>query len=294
MINKKTLLKELENESISIIRDSIAFSNNPVLLYSIGKDSNVLLHLLRKSFYPLGVKVPLLHIDTGWKFKEMIDFRNQIVKKLKLNLIIHKNSDAKKYHPLNSKNYTHVAKTVALRNALDKGKFDIIFCGARRDEEASRSKERIVSIREHDHGWNPREQRPEIWRIFNFKKKNDQSFRVFPLSNWTEIDIWEYIKNEGIKIPSLYFSKKRPTANLNNNIIMIDDERLKFKKKIFREIRFRTLGCYPLTAAIESKASNLSKIINELRLEKRSERSGRLIDNDSENSMEIKKRNGYF
>jgi len=293
---KKKLLNELESESISIIRDSLAKSENPVFLYSIGKDSNVLLHLLRKSFFPLDVSVPLLHIDTGWKFKEMIKFKEKIVKKNKLNLITYTNHGAKNLNPQNDKNYTHYAKTVALRHSLDKKKFDVIFCGARRDEEVSRSKERIISIREHNHSWNPKEQRPEIWRLFNYRKKDEQSFRVFPLSNWTELDIWEYIKNENIEIPNLYFAKKRPVTLLKGQIIMIDDKRLNVKKNkiFFKSVRFRTLGCYPLTAATESMANNISLIINELKKEKNSERVGRLIDNDSFNSMETKKKEGYF
>ncbi|MDC0426654.1 sulfate adenylyltransferase subunit 2 [Pelagibacteraceae bacterium] len=293
---KKRLLGELEAESISVIRDSLAMAENPVLLYSIGKDSNVLLHLLRKSFFPLNVSIPLLHIDTGWKFKEMIKFKQKVIKKYKLNLTTYTNQDAKNLSPQKDKNYTHYAKTVALRQALDKKNFDIIFGGARRDEEVSRSKERIISIREHNHSWNPKEQRPEIWRLFNYKKKNDQSFRVFPLSNWTELDIWEYIKNEQIEIPNLYFAQKRPVTILKDQIIMIDDERLNIEKKkiLYENIRFRTLGCYPLTAATKSKANNIDLIIKELKKEKNSERVGRLIDNDSFNSMETKKKEGYF
>jgi sulfate adenylyltransferase subunit 2 len=293
----KKLLQNLESEAISIIRDSYSKSSNPVMMYSIGKDSSVLLHLARKAFFPSIVPFPLLHIDTKWKFKEMIKFRTYIKNKFKLNLITYTNQKGIKLNPQKDKNYTDVMKTKALKDALDKYQFDVIYGGARRDEEASRSKERIVSVRDKGHTWNPKNQKPELWNLFNYEKDEDQTLRVFPISNWTEFDIWNYIKQENIEIVDLYFAKKRKCIKKNNAYFMIDDNRYKLQKgeKIITEtIRFRTLGCYPLTAGIKSSASNLSQVINETLKEKNSERSGRLIDLDKPNSMELKKREGYF
>jgi len=296
-MKKNSLLQKLEFEAISIIRDSYSKSLNPVMMYSIGKDSSVLFHLTRKAFYPSNVPFPLLHIDTKWKFRQMIYFRSYIQKKFKLNLIIYTNESGKKLNPQKDKNYTDVMKTQALKNALDKYGFDIIYGGARRDEEASRSKERIVSVREKGHLWNPKNQKPELWNLFNYEKNEDQTLRVFPLSNWTEFDIWNYIREEKIEIVDLYFAKKRKCIQKGDTYFMIDDDRYKLGKgeKIITEsIRFRTLGCYPLTAGIKSYATNLSSIINETLKEKNSERAGRLIDLDKPNSMELKKREGYF
>ena len=293
----KKLLQNLESEAISIIRDSYSKSSNPVMMYSIGKDSSVLLHLARKAFFPSIVPFPLLHIDTKWKFKEMIKFRTYVKNKFKLNLITYTNQKGIKLNPQKDKNYTDVMKTKALKDALDKYQFDVIYGGARRDEEASRSKERIVSVRDKGHIWNPKNQKPELWNLFNYEKDEDQTLRVFPISNWTEFDIWNYIKRENIEIVDLYFAKKRKCIKKNNAYFMIDDNRYKLQKgeKIITEtIRFRTLGCYPLTAGIKSSATNLSQVINETLKEKNSERSGRLIDLDKPNSMELKKREGYF
>ena len=293
----KKLLQNLESEAISIIRDSYSKSSNPVMMYSIGKDSSVLLHLARKAFFPSIVPFPLLHIDTKWKFKEMIKFRTYVKNKFKLNLITYTNQKGIKLNPQKDKNYTDVMKTKALKDALDKYQFDVIYGGARRDEESSRSKERIVSVRDKGHIWNPKNQKPELWNLFNYEKNEDQTLRVFPISNWTEFDIWNYIKQENIEIVDLYFAKKRKCIKKNNAYFMIDDNRYKLQKgeKIITEtIRFRTLGCYPLTAGIKSSASNLSQVINETLKEKNSERSGRLIDLDKPNSMELKKREGYF
>jgi sulfate adenylyltransferase subunit 2 len=292
-----THLKQLEAESIHIIREVAAEFDNPVMMYSIGKDSSVLLHLARKAFFPSIVPFPLLHIDTKWKFKEMIKFRTYVKNKFKLNLITYTNQKGIKLNPQKDKNYTDVMKTKALKDALDKYQFDVIYGGARRDEEASRSKERIVSVRDKGHIWNPKNQKPELWNLFNYEKDEDQTLRVFPISNWTEFDIWNYIKQENIEIVDLYFAKKRKCIKKNNAYFMIDDNRYKLQKgeKIITEtIRFRTLGCYPLTAGIKSSASNLSQVINETLKEKNSERSGRLIDLDKPNSMELKKREGYF
>jgi sulfate adenylyltransferase subunit 2 len=296
-MKKNSLIKKLESEAISIIRDSFSKSLNPVMMYSIGKDSSVLLHLIRKAFYPSSVPFPLLHIDTKWKFKEMIKFRDYIKNKFKLNIIEYTNESGTKLDPQNDKNYTDVMKTQALKDALDKYQFDIIYGGARRDEEASRSKERIVSIRDKGHLWNPKNQKPEIWNLYNYEIDKGQTLRVFPLSNWTELDIWNYIKQEKIEIVSLYFAKKRKCIKKNNVYFAIDDDRYKLAKdeKITAEfIRFRTLGCYPLTSGLKSKANTLSLVINEILKEKNSERSGRLIDLDKLNSMELKKREGYF
>ena len=294
-----SLLKSLEAEAISIIRDSYSKSSNAVLMYSIGKDSSVLLHLAKKAFYPSPLPFPLLHINTTWKFREMINFKDKISQKLKVKIITYVNKDGlkKKLNPINSPSYTDIMKTESLKKAIDQYKFDFIFGGARRDEDQSRSKERIVSLREKNHIWNPKNQRPEIWNLFNFEKFKDQTFRIFPISNWTEEDVWNYILRENIDIVDLYFSKKRPTVIRNKSIFMVDDDRfplLKNEKVIERKIRFRTLGCYPLTAAIESEAKNIKEIILENKNIQFSERSGRLIDLDKINSMELKKKDGYF
>jgi sulfate adenylyltransferase subunit 2 len=296
-MKKNSLLKKLEFEAISIIRDSFSKSLNPVMMYSIGKDSSVLLHLIRKAFYPSNVPFPLLHIDTKWKFKEMIKFRDYIKNKFKLNIITYTNKNGRELNPQTDKNYTDVMKTQALKDALDKYQFDVIYGGARRDEEVSRSKERIVSIRDRGHLWNPKNQKPEIWNLYNYEIDKDQTLRVFPLSNWTEVDVWNYIKQEKIEIVSLYYAKIRKCVKKKDNYFAIDDDRYKLTKNekiIYESIRFRTLGCYPLSAGIKSRANTLSLVIDEILKEKKSERSGRLIDLDKFNSMELKKREGYF
>jgi len=296
-MKKNSLIKKLEFESISIIRDSFSKSLNPVMMYSIGKDSSVLLHLIRKAFYPSNVPFPLLHIDTKWKFKEMIKFREYIKNKFKLNIIAYTNKNGKELNPQTDKNYTDVMKTKALKDVLDKYQFDIIYGGARRDEEISRSKERIVSIRDRGHIWNPKNQKPEIWNLYNYEIDKDQTLRVFPLSNWTEVDVWNYIQQEKIEIVSLYYAKIRKCVKKEDNYFAIDDDRYKLTKNekiIYESIRFRTLGCYPLSAGIKSRANTLSLVIDEILKEKKSERSGRLIDLDKFNSMELKKREGYF
>jgi sulfate adenylyltransferase subunit 2 len=296
-MKKNSLLKKLEFEAISIIRDSFSKSLNPVMMYSIGKDSSVLLHLIRKAFYPSNVPFPLLHIDTKWKFKEMIKFREYIKNKFKLNIIAYTNKNGKELNPQTDKNYTDVMKTQALKDVLDKYQFDIIYGGARRDEEISRSKERIVYIRDRGHILNPKNQKPEIWNLYNYEIDKDQTLRVFPLSNWTEVDVWNYIKQEKIEIVSLYYAKIRKCVKKKDNYFAIDDDRYKLTKNekiIYESIRFRTLGCYPLSAGIKSRANTLSLVIDEILKEKKSERSGRLIDLDKFNSMELKKREGYF
>lgn len=299
-MKKNHLLKDLESEAISIIRDGFSKSLNPVLMYSIGKDSSVLLHLAIKAFYPSPIPFPLLHIDTKWKFKEMYAFKEKIKKKLNIKLITHTNLDGlkKKIDPANNSSvHTDVMKTEALKQAIDKYKFDFIFGGARRDEEQSRSKERIVSVREKTHTWDPKNQRPELWSLFNFNKNQDQSFRIFPISNWTEKDVWDYILQENIDIVNLYFAKSRPTIIRNGSIFLVDDDRFLVQKKekiVNRKVRFRTLGCYPLTAGTESTAANIREIIEENKKIHFSERAGRLIDLDKINSMEVKKRDGYF
>ena len=297
MSSQNKLLDHLEEEAISILRDSYSSSSNPVMMYSIGKDSSVLLHLAKKAFYPSKIPFPLLHIDTKWKFHEMIKFREKVKKKFNIKIITYTNSKGLKLNPQKDKNYTDVMKTKALKDALDKYNFDIVYGGARRDEEASRSKERVVSVRDPGHLWNPKNQRPELWNLFNYRINNDQTLRVFPISNWTEFDIWNYIKREKIEIVSLYFSKKRKCIKKGNSYFLIDDKRFKLSKSekvIYENIRFRTLGCYPLTAGIKSNAKNINEVIQETLKEKNSERSGRLIDLDKPNSMELKKREGYF
>jgi sulfate adenylyltransferase subunit 2 len=296
-----THLKQLEMESIHIIREVAAEFSNPVMLYSIGKDSAVMLHLALKAFYPGKPPFPLLHVDTTWKFKEMIHFRDQMAKKLEMKLIVHKNQEGinQGINPFihGSEKHTDIMKTQALKQALDKYGFDAAFGGARRDEEKSRAKERVFSFRDKFHRWDPKNQRPELWSVYNSKIEKGESIRVFPLSNWTELDIWQYIYSEGIEIVPLYLASRRPVVNRGGSLIMVDDYRMPLQKEEvpkMKMIRFRTLGCYPLTGAIESSAQTLPEIIQEMLLTKTSERQGRLIDHDSASSMEQKKREGYF
>jgi sulfate adenylyltransferase subunit 2 len=295
------ILKNLENESIEILRETAASFKNPVMMYSIGKDSSVLLHLARKAFYPSNIPFKLLHVDTTWKFKEMIGFRDEVVKKLGLNLIVHTNHEgvAAGINPFTSgiSEYTRVMKTVALREALDKYGFDAAIGGSRRDEEKSRAKERIFSVREAGHRWDPRAQRPELWRTYNTKLAPGQTMRVFPLSDWTEADIWNYILQENIYVNPLYFAKNRPMVRRGDQLIMVDDDRypLQDGEKPFEAmVRFRTLGCYPLTAAVESTATTIREVVEEVLNVNLSERATRLIDGDNEDSMEKKKTEGYF
>jgi sulfate adenylyltransferase subunit 2 len=294
-------LERLEAESIHIMREVAAEFANPVMLYSIGKDSSVMLHLAMKAFYPAKPPFPLLHVDTTWKFKEMIAFREATVKRLGLNLIVHINEDGVKrgINPFDSGSsvHTQVMKTDGLKQALDKYGFDAAFGGARRDEEKSRAKERIFSFRSENHSWDPKNQRPELWKLYNSRIRKGESIRVFPLSNWTELDIWQYIMAENIPIVPLYFAKKRPVVARDGALIMVDDERMKLKPgetPEMRLVRFRTLGCYPLTGAIESSAATLEAIVSEMLTATTSERQGRVIDHDEGASMEKKKREGYF
>ena len=298
---KLSHIEKLESESIHIIREVVAEFENPVMLYSIGKDSSVMLHLAQKAFAPNKIPFKLMHIDTTWKFKEMIFFREETAKNNNLDLLVHINEEGvrDKISPIThgSKIHTDIMKTQALKQALDKYRFDAAFGGARRDEEKSRSKERIFSFRDKSHRWDPKNQKPELWNLFNTKINKDESVRVFPLSNWTEIDVWQYIFQEKIPIVPLYFAKIRPIIKRNNMLIMVDDDRLELKQneKIEQiQVRFRTLGCYPLTAAVESSASSVEEILIELLETKHSERQGRLIDNDQIGSMERKKQEGYF
>ena len=298
---KLSHIDKLESESIHIIREVASEFDNPVMLYSIGKDSSVMLHLAQKAFYPSKIPFKLMHIDTTWKFKEMINFRDETAKKYNIDLLVHINQEgvANNINPISSgsKIHTDVMKTQSLIQALDKYKFDAAFGGARRDEEKSRAKERIFSFRDKKHRWDPKNQKPELWNLFNTNIDEGESVRVFPLSNWTEIDIWQYIYQENIQLVPLYFSKIRPIIRRNNMMIMVDDDRLKIKEneKIEQiKVRFRTLGCYPLTAAVESDATTVEEIIIELLESKYSERQGRLIDNDQIGSMEKKKQEGYF
>ncbi len=297
----QTHLEALEAESIYILREVVAECEKPVMLYSIGKDSSVMLHLAIKAFAPAKLPFPLLHVDTRWKFREMIEFRDQRMAELGLDLIVHTNQEGMKegINPIThgSALYTEVMKTNALKQALDKYGFDAAFGGGRRDEEKSRSKERIFSFRNAQHRWDPKNQRPELWNLFNTRTRNGESMRVFPLSNWTELDIWQYIYKEDIPIVPLYFSKPRPVVERDGILIMCDDERLPLRegeKPEMRNVRFRTLGCYPLTGAIESTATTLPEIIGETLLAKHSERQGRAIDLDETASMEKKKLEGYF
>ncbi len=294
-------LEKLESESIYILREVAASFENPVMMYSIGKDSAVMLHLALKAFAPGAIPFKLLHIDTTWKFKEMIDFRDQVARDLSLKLLVHINEDGlkRKIGPQShgSKIHTNIMKTEALKQALNIHKFDAALGGARRDEEKSRSKERIFSFRSSSHSWDAKNQRPELWLHFNTQLNKNETVRVFPLSNWTELDVWHYIKQKRIPIVPLYFAKVRPVVRKNNQLIMVDDNRLEIKtnEKVENiKVRFRTLGCYPLTAAIESNANSVEKIITELNRSKKSEREGRLIDYDQIGAMEKKKQEGYF
>jgi sulfate adenylyltransferase subunit 2 len=294
-------LKRLEAESIHIIREVAAEFRNPVMLYSIGKDSSVMLHLAMKAFYPSKPPFPLLHVDTTWKFREMIQFRDETAKRLGLNLLVHINEEGLKrgINPFDSGSslHTQVMKTESLKQALDKYGFDAAFGGARRDEEKSRAKERVFSFRTATHAWDPKNQRPELWRAYNTRINKGESIRVFPLSNWTELDVWQYVMKERIPIVPLYFAKRRPIVERDGTLIMVDDDRMKLgatEKPEMRQVRFRTLGCYPLTGAIESNADTLEGIVTEMFTARTSERQGRLIDTDEKASMEKKKREGYF
>ena len=298
---KLTHLKQLEAESIHIIREVAAEFENPVMLYSIGKDSAVMLHLTMKAFYPAPPPFRMMHIDTTWKFKEMIAFRDKMVKELGLDLIVHTNQEGVEQgigpFTHGSKKHTDVMKTDGLKQGLDKYQFDAAFGGARREEEKSRAKERVYSFRDKNHRWDPKNQRPELWNIYNGKIDKGESIRVFPLSNWTELDIWQYIHLEQIPIVPLYFAKERPVVERDGMLIMVDDDRMpigEHEKVEMKKVRFRTLGCYPLTGAVESEATTLPEIIQEMLLTTTSERQGRLIDHDQSGSMEQKKREGYF
>ena len=296
-----THLQQLEAESIKIMREVAAEFENPVMLYSIGKDSSVLLHLARKAFYPAKIPFPLLHVDTNWKFREMIEFRDRLAKEYGFDLLVHKNPEgmAMGISPFEhgSGKHTDIMKTQGLKQALDKYGFDAAFGGARRDEEKSRAKERVYSFRDKHHRWDPKNQRPELWNTYNSKVNPGESIRVFPLSNWTELDIWQYIYQENIEMVPLYLAKERPVVERDGTLIMVDDERMPLAEgevPQMKSVRFRTLGCYPLTGAVESTASNLTEIIEEMLLSTSSEREGRVIDHDSAGSMEKKKREGYF
>lgn len=299
--HRLTHLQQLEAESIHIIREVAAEFDNPVMLYSIGKDSSVMLHLARKAFAPGKPPFPLMHIDTTWKFREMIAFRNRMAEEAGMELLVHTNQEGKaaNINPFDhgSSKYTDIMKTQALKQALDKHKFDAAFGGARRDEEKSRAKERVYSFRDKFHRWDPKSQRPELWNLYNGRVNKGESIRVFPLSNWTELDIWQYIYLENIEIVPLYFSDVRPVVERDGMLIMVDDERLPMHEgevPMQKSVRFRTLGCYPLTGAVESAAATLPDIIQEMLVARNSERSGRAIDHDESGSMEKKKREGYF
>ncbi|MEN5275620.1 sulfate adenylyltransferase subunit CysD [Brucella sp. TWI432] len=296
-----THLQRLEAEAIHIFREVAATFENPVMLYSVGKDSSVMLHLAMKAFYPAPPPFPFLHVDTTWKFREMIEFRDAQAREKGFELLVHINEDGVRdgVGPFThgSNVHTHIMKTVGLRQALDKYKFDAAFGGARRDEEKSRAKERIFSFRNMQHGWDPKNQRPEMWKIYNTRIAKGESIRVFPLSNWTELDIWQYILQENIPIVPLYFAAKRPVVERDGMLIKLDDDRMTLRPGETVEerlVRFRTLGCYPLTGAIESRATNLSDIVEEMLIARTSERQGRAIDRDEAGSMEKKKREGYF
>jgi sulfate adenylyltransferase subunit 2 len=294
-------LRRLEAEAIFILREVVANFENPVMLYSIGKDSSVMLHLAMKAFHPARPPFPLLHVDTTWKFREMIAFRDETVRRLGLDLRVHTNAEGRAagINPFDhgSSNYTQIMKTEALKQALDAGGYDAAFGGARRDEEKSRAKERVFSFRSANHGWDPKNQRPELWSLYNTRIAKGETIRVFPLSNWTELDIWEYILAEEVPIVPLYLSAERPVVERNGQLIMADDERLRLapgEAPELRRVRFRTLGCYPLTAAVESDAETVADIVREMFHVTTSERQGRLIDHDESGSMEKKKREGYF
>ena len=296
-----THLKQLEAESIHIIREVAAEFERPVLLYSIGKDSSVLLHLARKAFYPGRLPFPLLHVDTTWKFRDMIAFRDRIARELELDLIVYTNEEGRAANvtpfTYGSRKYTDIMKTQALKDALDKYGFDACFGGARRDEEKSRAKERVYSVRDRNHRWDPKSQRPELWNLYNGRINPREEVRVFPLSNWTELDVWQYVYLENIEIVPLYLAAKRPVVERDGTLIMVDDDRMELKpgeEPAMRSVRFRTLGCYPLSGAIESEAASLPEIIQEMLIATHSERQGRLIDYDASGSMEQKKREGYF
>ncbi|WEM44038.1 sulfate adenylyltransferase subunit CysD [Photobacterium sp. DA100] len=298
---RMTHLKQLEAESIHIIREVAAEFDNPVMLYSVGKDSAVMLHLTMKAFFPAKPPFPLMHVDTTWKFREMIEFRDRMAKKYGMELLVHTNEEgrAANINPFDhgSAKYTDVMKTQALKQALNKYQFDAAFGGARRDEEKSRAKERVYSFRDKNHRWDPKSQRPELWNIFNGKVNKGESIRVFPLSNWTELDIWQYIYLENIEIVPLYLADERPVVERDGTLIMVDDERMPLREgeqPEMKKVRFRTLGCYPLTGAVESEATTLPEVIQEMLLTKTSERQGRVIDHDSAGSMEKKKMEGYF
>jgi sulfate adenylyltransferase subunit 2 len=295
------ILKALENESIEILRETAASFRKPVLMYSIGKDSSVLLHLAKKAFYPAPIPFQLLHIDTTWKFKEMISFRDKVVAQNSLSLIVNTNKEGVEsgVNPFTTgiSEYTRIMKTVALRQALDLHQIDAAIGGSRRDEEKSRAKERIFSVREEGHAWNPRNQRPEMWRTYNTRLAPGQTMRVFPISDWTELDVWRYIEQEKIEVNPLYFAKKRPVVKRGDQLIMVDDDRYQLnpgEKPEMVEVRFRTLGCYPLTAAVQSQATTIQEIVEEVFSVKLSERATRLIDGANEDSMEKKKSEGYF
>jgi len=299
MTKKLTHLQQLEAESIHIMREVAAEFDNPVMLYSVGKDSAVMLHLAMKAFAPGKPPFPLLHVDTTWKFKEMIAFRDQRVKDLGLELLVHSNQEGidADINPFDHARYTDIMKTDGLKQALDKYGFDAAFGGARRDEEKSRAKERVYSFRDKNHRWDPKQQRPELWNIYNSKVNKGESIRVFPLSNWTELDIWQYIHLEGIPIVPLYYAAERPVVERNGLKIMVDDDRMRLEEgevPTMERVRFRTLGCYPLTGAVESNAATLPEIIQEMLLTTTSERQGRAIDHDESGSMEKKKQEGYF
>ncbi len=296
-----THLKQLESESIHIIREVVSQFERPVMLYSIGKDSSVLLHLARKAFHPGKIPFPLLHIDTTWKFSEMIAFRDRQAEEMGFDLVVHSNPDgiADGINPFDhgSKNYTDIMKTQALKQSLSAGGYDAAFGGARRDEEKSRAKERVFSFRDKNHRWDPKNQRPELWNLYNGRVNKGESIRVFPISNWTELDVWQYIHLEEIPIVPLYYSAPRPMVERDGVLIMVDDDRFRFEEgeePELRSVRFRTLGCYPLSGAVESTADTLPEIIQEMLLATRSEREGRVIDYDQSGSMEEKKREGYF
>lgn len=296
-----THLRQLEAESIHIMREVAAEFENPVMLYSVGKDSAVMLHLARKAFYPSKIPFPLMHVDTTWKFKEMIAFRDKMATEYNFELIKHVNEDGVKQGigPFShgSGMHTDVMKTEGLKQALNKYKFDAAFGGARRDEEKSRAKERIFSFRSENHRWDPKNQRPELWNVFNARVNPGESIRAFPISNWTELDIWQYIYKESIPIVPLYFAKKRPVVERDGMLIMVDDDRMPLNEgevPMMKSVRFRTLGCYPLTGAVESEADTLPEIIQEMLLTRTSERQGRAIDHDQAGSMEKKKQEGYF
>jgi sulfate adenylyltransferase subunit 2 len=296
-----THLQRLEAESIHIMREVVAEADKPVMLYSIGKDSSVMLHLAKKAFFPAPPPFPLMHVDTTWKFREMYAMRERMARQMEMELIVHQNPEAQELgiNPFThgSQVHTDMWKTQGLKQALDKHGFDAAFGGARRDEEKSRAKERIFSFRSAQHHWDPKNQRPELWRLYNTRKNNGESIRVFPISNWTELDIWQYIQLEKIPIVPLYYSAERPVVDRDGTLVMVDDDRMPLRPgetPMLKKVRFRTLGCYPLTGAVESEATTLTDIIQEMLLTTTSERQGRMIDHDSAASMEKKKQEGYF